>query len=796
MENTSATTEPRERDQHPPSPVRSALLLAVWFGVICGVVEGLGLLVFQWINWASWGKFLHVSAEILWISATFDLVFFSLMTVALAWVLSRVRRTQVLAVVFIILATLTFYDWFELTYRLSRLSCLILGAGLAVALNRVFSKQQGGILEFLHRNVRWLGVGLTALVVGIQGGRALSERLFVSGLPAPTKGAPNVLVIVVDTLRADHLSTYGYGLPTSPNFDRFAKSGAVFENAFSTSSWTLPSHASLLTGTYPHEHQANDAKGHRPYDHRYPTIAEIFSQHGYRTGAFSANTVYFTRDMGLGYGFAHFDDYFSSPADILVRTFYGKEVARQVLGRKRGRALVARLGFSYFQDIGADDDYQLSQENLGLAIKRRASNVNHALLAWLERDRSRPWFAFLNYMDVHPPYRAPSRGREITAKNKWELLSKLYDYDIQDLDRSFNDLLQALGERHALGNTIIIFTSDHGEMFGEHGLYRHQNGLYKGVIHVPLVIWKPGTVPATRVPRAVTNADIAATLIDLVGWSGESHFPGTSLREVWTDPDGVHNGRAVLSEMAQFKFRPARFPCRSGPLKSLIDGNLHYIFHKKFGPALYDWTNDPQENKNLLENDSRRDLASKFEFLLHAAIAGGTAGTIDLMRELEPPTVIQANAKVTASVSGGARHQLYELSIGPGSVLKLQLVSEKGRNGAQADPIMTVFGQDGHPLNTCRNPEDDNPTSNVARDPTPDAYDDLCVNDDVVPGVNTNAELLLKLPGQSSVRQKIYVQVADWDGRPLSEVPLQLIMTEKESEKSQQNPPLGQGGGE
>ena len=794
MDQGRVTSERNPQDRNTPA-ITSSVLLAVWFGVIGGVVEGLGLLVFQWINWESWGKVFHVSIEILWISATFDLVLFSLIAVVVAWVLSRVRRVQVLPAVFVILALLTFYDWFGLTHRLSRISSLILGAGLAVALNRVFSKHQDETINFLRRNVKWVGLGLITLVAGIQGQRVLKERLIVSRLASPPASAPNVLVIVVDTLRADHLSTYGYPLATSPNLDRFAKSAAVFENAFSTSSWTLPSHVSLLTGAYPHEHQVTDVKRHMSSDHSFPTVAETFSQHGYRTGAFSANTVYFTRDMGFGDGFAHFDDYFSSPADTFVRTFYGKEIARQVLGRRRGRAILARLGFSYFQEMDEDDDYSMSSENLGLVVKRRAPNVNRALLDWVDRDRSRPWFAFLNYMDVHPPYRAPSHGREITAKTKWELLAKLYDNDIQDLDSSFSDLLQALGERNAIGNTIIVFTSDHGEMFGEHRLYRHQNALYRGVIHVPLIIWKPGTVPAIRVPSPVTNADLPATLVDLLGWSAESHFPGTSLRAAWTNPNEA-GGRPVLSEMAQFKYRPARFPCHSGPLKSLVAGNLHYIVHKKLGPALYDWTKDPQEEKNLLEDNSQRELAAKFETMLQAAMAGVSEPMVARKTDLQSPTVIEANAKVMGAVASGVRYQLYQLSISPGRVEKFQLFAEKTRGGTSADPILTVLGQDGHPLNTCRNPEDDNPPSGVARDLTPDAFDDLCVNDDVVPGVNPDAELSLRLPAQSAAPETIYVRIADWDGRPLSGLRIQLVATEEESGRSQQQSPHSPGGGE
>src|SRR5581483_3032888 len=120
----------------------SILLVATWFAVIGGVAEGLGLLSFQWINWQSWGKFLHVSADIVWISPTLDLLLFLLIGLALAQILPRMRRIQVVPTAFIVFATLTFYDWFVLSQRLSRRSSFILALGLASALNRLFAKHQ------------------------------------------------------------------------------------------------------------------------------------------------------------------------------------------------------------------------------------------------------------------------------------------------------------------------------------------------------------------------------------------------------------------------------------------------------------------------------------------------------------------------------------------------------------------------------------------------------------------------------------------------------------------------------
>jgi arylsulfatase A-like enzyme len=194
---------------------------------------------------------------------------------------------------------------------------------------------------------------------------------------------PNILFIVIDTLRSDHLSSYGYERSTSSTIDRLAEQGVLFENTFSTSSYTTPSHASLLTGRYPHEHGAQWIT-HRPIlDDRYQTLPAALKARGYRTAAFSANRFWFTREQGLGRGFIHFEDNFHSLGDMAVRTFYGRKFEEFIL-----RRLV--------------DDYPWRQQ---------AKDINNSVVRWLERNPERSFFAFLNYFDVHDPYLPPQSYR-------------------------------------------------------------------------------------------------------------------------------------------------------------------------------------------------------------------------------------------------------------------------------------------------------------------------------------------------------------------------------------------------
>src|SRR5262249_26559199 len=159
-----------------------------------------------------------------------------------------------------------------------------------------------------------------------EGGEAITESRAIAKLPMAAANSPNVLVIVVDTLRPDHLSAYGYEHPTSPNIDALAREGVLFENAISACSWSYPSHVSLVTGPNHFQH-CRDMLTVPPLFHPnknifngYPTIGDVLQQHGYRTGAFSANRRFFVGNLGFNRGFIHFEDYFNSIPDMFART--------------------------------------------------------------------------------------------------------------------------------------------------------------------------------------------------------------------------------------------------------------------------------------------------------------------------------------------------------------------------------------------------------------------------------------------------------------------------------------------
>lgn len=349
-------------------------------------------------------------------------------------------------------------------------------------------------------------------------------------LPAAAADEPNVLVIVVDTLRADHLSSYGYDRPTSTNIDRIATQGVLFQNAVATSSWTFPSHASLLTGRYQYEHGMDKVKqmsviGVEAFSpNGLPTLGEALLQKGYRTGAFSANRTYFTRDLGFGRGFMHFEDYFHSSSDMFVRTLYGREFARIYLKRS-DRSLVKRvlrkLGFAALLDQGAEGSGSYGG---AFGIRKRADVVNQETLDWIDRDRRRPFFAFLNYFDVHDPYGGPRSY----AKPSWPQQTNVdaYDAGVKYVDDSIGRLMEELDRRGLSKNTLVVITGDHGESLGQHHLRTHGKALYWELIHVPLVLRYPGRVPAgVRLDVPVSNSALPATIMELLGEGGQEHFP-------------------------------------------------------------------------------------------------------------------------------------------------------------------------------------------------------------------------------------------------------------------------------
>ncbi len=610
----------------PHSSLGLLLRVALWFGIVTGLTEGAGLLIFQRINWAQWGRIIHVSQEILWISPLVDMLFFLLVALLASLLARLVPRLPAVRTLVFLLTFLSVYDWLTLTGRLYRSADLVLALGVAVAFTRWFGTHQDAALRFWKRSTPWVVVALALTIVGIQGGQWLQERRALAKLPSPASGSPNVLVIVVDTLRADHLSAYGYARPTSPNLDRMAQQGALFENAISTCSWSYPSHVSLLTGRYQFEH-GMDKVGPMPVFGSgapslggYPTLGEALEQRGYRTGAFSANRTYFSRSLGFGRGFTHFEDYFHSPADMFVRTLFGKEFARIYLVRSdksKVKRLLRFLGIESLLDTDAEGSASFGG---GQAVRKRAAAVSQEVLGWIDDGPpQRPFFAVLNYFDVHFPYGGP----RLYPRSGWPRGGVVDEYDdsVKYLDDSLAQLMAELDKRGLSQATLLVITSDHGESLGQHGLAFHGEALYREQIHVPLIFWYPGHVPAgIRLPTPVSNAAIPRTIMDLLGGNGQDIFPGPPLSALWNSPQSASNWPDPLSELAQNKYTAKQdraagsIPtATTGSMQSLVTAQQQLIVHEKLGSQLYDWAHDPGETNNLINTPEGQAAAANLQ---------------------------------------------------------------------------------------------------------------------------------------------------------------------------------------
>jgi arylsulfatase A-like enzyme len=595
-----------------PLNAGSFLMLGLGAGIFTGFVEGVGLMLFQRINWERWGPMMHVSWEIVWISPIVDAILF--LSLVLIWgVVSRLApRLPTMRVLVFLLTFLTAYDWLTLTSRLYLRACLLLALGVAVAFARWCGKREGTILQFWKRTTPWMVAAWVLTFVGIQGGSWLHERIAVAQLPTASPGAPNVLVIIVDTLRADHVSSYGYPRSTSPNFDRLTQQGVRFENAISACSWSLPSHVSLLTGLYQFEHGVGSVQPEPwiGWDNKgmggFPTLGEALERKGYRTGAFSANRTYFSRDLGFGRGFLHFEDYFQSASDAFVRTLYGREFARIYLKRSEHslvKRMLRKFGFTSLLDQDAEGSGSYGG---AFGVRKRADVVNHEVLEWLDRDRQRPFFAFLNYFDVHDPYGGP----RTYPKPSWPQQNDVdaYDDGVKYVDDSIGKLVEELGQRGFANNTLVVITSDHGESLGQHHLKTHGKALYWELIHVPLLIWYPGQVPpGITITTPVTNAAIPSTIMDLLGGEKHNAFPSSSLSALW-QTGGVPSWPDPLSELAHNAIsdkedQAARVlvpTASTGAMKSLVTTRWHFITHETMGDQLYDWVLDPAESNDSL----------------------------------------------------------------------------------------------------------------------------------------------------------------------------------------------------
>jgi len=380
--------------------------------------------------------------------------------------------------------------------------------------------------------------------IGLVGlGLALRPELLRRLLPVARPR--NLLLLSLDTLRADRVGSYGYGPAQTPQLDALARRGLRFAQATTVVPLTLPAHSSLFTGTFPAWHGVRDNGGFY-LDEEQTTLAERLKDSGFRTGGFVGAFV-LDRRWGIAQGFERFFDDFD---------------------------------LDKFKDNPSMD-----------AIQRPGSEVVDQALQWLSEDRERPFFAWVHLYDPHTPYAAPEPYRSRFPAT----MSGAYDAEIAATDAQLGRLLAALESDGRLRETLVVVTGDHGEMLGEHGEQTHGFFIYDAAVRIPLIMAGPG-LPARAIPDQVRIVDVMPTALELLGVPQPSAVQGVSLLP-------LARGER-LSLVAHSESWYPRYHYGWSELNSIQDGRFKYIRAPR--AELYDLQDDPGEKTDLSSQDASR----------------------------------------------------------------------------------------------------------------------------------------------------------------------------------------------
>ncbi len=429
------------------------------------------------------------------------------------------------------------------------------------------SRRLPGRWRLARRAILAVLVSIAALAGGCAPGEQAAQTI-----------SPNVVLVVIDTLRADRLGCYGYDRLTSPNIDAFAAEGTLYTRAIAAAPWTVPTHASLFTGKYPFEHGAHTVKVSRPVnninalDEAHVTLAEFLADEGYRTGAFVANGAFLARRWQLNQGF---------------ETYHVEQAYADVL--------------------------------------------NRSVFDWLPKSDGEPFFLFVNYIDVHWPYNTARRagflekvaGRtlnpvEIDAvrsgvlgevrplpKKQLQQLSDMYDLSIANIDEQIGALFDRLRKLDLYDNTLIVVTSDHGEQFGEHRLFGHSKDVFQTSIWVPLIVKRPGARGSAAADTLFSSVDtprmIASCLPTAAQKRAAQLFPYKPGAHVIISENYYTRVKNLFSRPWSGRFNRVRTAVFDWPYK-LIRSSRGRI-------ELYRLDSDPDESNDLA--DAHNDIADR-----------------------------------------------------------------------------------------------------------------------------------------------------------------------------------------
>jgi len=572
--------------------VTDALLLASLGALLAGVGHGLFVLLRVYgMNRFSWA-----SRDILWfgpISYALYIVPLTLLAFAVARRLSS--RARAMAMITTPL-TIGAVGVLLLARVVHPLALLLLSFGIAWRIASWLSDEFDRRVPIARRFTAALAIGVALISVLVRGVPLVRESRAIANGTAASEAAPNVLFIILDTVRAASMGMYGYKVPNTPHLEQLAATGTRFAWAFSPASWTLPSHASMFTGL---DARATESGWRQTLDGSKLTIGEYMASRGIVSAGFVANKNFTTWETGIHQGFHRWDDFDISPKEIFLASTYSQTpLVRDLLGMD---SVVARWT-------------TLTRFNLRLSsefmhVRRSATNIVDDFLGWQSKVGDKRYFAFVNLFDGHDPYIAPKPW-----DTKWVAKPKgkdRYESSIAYMDHELGRLFDELRRREQLDKTLIIVSSDHGELFGEHDLFLHGHFLYLNSIHVPLVMRLPGRIPAGTVVTVPVSLDrIAATILDMIGDTTPA-FPGTSLRATWGGATKHEEVSTAESWVEQYPWPTKDDPASKGPVVSVADSTWHWLRNGDGREELYRYREDAVEENDVAPHPENADTITR-----------------------------------------------------------------------------------------------------------------------------------------------------------------------------------------
>jgi choline-sulfatase len=423
----------------------------------------------------------------------------------------------------------------------------------------------------------------------------------------------NVVLVTIDTLRADRVGCYGYAKAESPHLDDLAKRGVLFENAVAQVPLTPPSHASMLTGVYPTVHQVRDVGGFT-LSASHPTLAKILAGKGWSTAAFVGSAV-LKKTVGLHQGFQVYDDRIPEPdLDSAVR----------------GHA------------------------------DRPAGVVVDLAIQWLTRqDKTRPIFLWVHLYDPHAPYSPPPPFRE-------NFRQRPYDGEIAYTDSQVGRLLKTVEDGGLMPNTIVSILADHGESLGEHGEFSHGVFLYESTVRIPWIMAGPGVPAAKRVRDQARTIDLLPTILGLIGGDVPKECQGVSLAPAFS-------GQPVQTEHAYVEALFPKINMGWAELRAIRTNKWKYVQAPR--PELYNLEKDPNEGENIIERHPEE--ANKLKVRLQELSGGSESPEQVVVGKVDPQLEKQLRSLGYLSGGGAKRLVLTGTGIDPKDRVEiLRLVEE------------------------------------------------------------------------------------------------------------------------